>query len=99
MSAATEMDDGALAASLLDLRQHAVDVQAACGDDVAAVRDEMRPSAVNLLHYLALRHHDVRDLQRALAERGLSSLRRAEAHVLATIDAVLHLDRHGRRLL
>jgi pyruvate kinase len=76
--AATEMDDGALAAALLDLRHHAISLQAACGDDVAAVRDEMRPSAVNLLHYLALRHHDVRDLQRALAERGLSSLRRAE---------------------
>ena len=51
------------------------------------------PDAVNLLHYLALRQCDVRDLQRALAGRGLSSLGRAESHVLATIDAVL--DRLG----
>ena len=46
-------------------------------------------SARNLLHYLALRRHDLRPLQARLATLGLSSLGRAEAHVLATIDAVL----------
>ena len=43
--------------------------------------------AENLVHYLELRHHDVQDLQRRLEERGLSSLGRCEAHVLATLEA------------
>lgn len=47
-------------------------------------------SAENLLHYLALRRHDLRALQSELAELGLSSLGRSESHVMATIEAVLH---------
>lgn len=54
-------------------------------------------SARNLLHYVALRRHDVRPLQERLAELGLSSLGRAEGCVLATIDAVL--DRLAQRPL
>ena len=46
-------------------------------------------SARNLLHYLALRCHDLRPLQLQLAALGLSSLGRAETHVLVTVDAVL----------
>jgi pyruvate kinase len=46
-------------------------------------------SARNLLHYLALRRRDLRPLQLRLAALGLSSLGRAESHVLATVDAVL----------
>ena len=51
---------------------------------------ERRQSAQNLLHYLALRSQDLRSLQDSLARLGLSSLGRAEPHVLASIDAVLH---------
>jgi pyruvate kinase len=47
-------------------------------------------SAKNLLHYVALRAHDIRPLQQHLARLGLSSLGRAEPHVMATIDAVYH---------
>ena len=46
-------------------------------------------SAVNLLHYLALRRRDLRSLQEKLAKLGLSSLGRAESHVLATVEALL----------
>lgn len=46
------------------------------------------PSARNLAQYLALRHHDLRGLQRRLALAGLSSLGRAEAHVMPTLNAV-----------
>jgi len=46
-------------------------------------------SAHNLAHYVALRHRDIRPLQQELAQLGLSSLGRAEAHVMATLDAVL----------
>ena len=54
-----------------------------------AVHVNYRESARNLLHYLSLRRHDLRPLQLRLAALGLSSLGRAESHVLATIDAVL----------
>ncbi len=43
----------------------------------------------NLAHYLALRHHDLRPLQRRLMRFGLSSLGRLESRVLPTLDAVL----------
>ena len=54
-----------------------------------AIHENYRDSARNLLHYLALRRHDLRPLQLRLAQMGLSSLGRAEPHVLANIDAVL----------
>ncbi len=47
------------------------------------------PAIVNLGHYLALRHHDIRPLQRRLMALGLSSMGRLESRVLPTIDAVL----------
>ena len=43
----------------------------------------------NLAAYVALRHHDLRDLQDQLSALGLSSLGRNESHVMAGIDAVL----------
>ncbi|MGJ3265089.1 MAG: pyruvate kinase [Salinarimonas sp.] len=45
--------------------------------------------ALNLAHYLALRKHDHRALQRELMLRGLSSLGRLESRVLATLDAAI----------
>jgi pyruvate kinase len=50
-----------------------------------------RESARNLLHYLGLRRHDARQVQRDLATLGLSSLGRAESHVLASVDSVLDI--------
>ena len=52
------------------------------------VHPNYRESARNLLHYLVLRRRDVRPLQLRLAALGLSSLGRAESHVLATVEAV-----------
>ncbi|CAN5848426.1 pyruvate kinase [soil metagenome] len=48
-------------------------------------------SALNLIHYISVRQHDLRDLQIDLGRLGLSSLGRMESHVLATLDAVLSL--------
>jgi pyruvate kinase len=66
--------------------------------DCASQWSELSPagaaSARNLMHYLALRGHDIRDLQEQLAALGLSSLGRAESGVLANLDAVLRLLRH-----
>src|SRR5664279_986359 len=46
-------------------------------------------SARNLLQYLALRGHDLRELQDPLVALGLSSLGHSEGHVQASVDAVL----------
>ena len=60
-----------------------------------AVLDQVLPvhlnSARNLVHYLSLRAVDLRALQEQLAWLGLSSLGRAESHVLASLDKVLGL--------
>lgn len=47
------------------------------------------PAVRNLAHYLCLRHHDIRPLQRRLMSLGLSSLGRLESRVLPTLDAVI----------
>lgn len=61
----------------------------------AGLSDGLQPGhqhgARNLLHYLVLRRHDIRPLQRRLAALGLSSLGRAESHVLGAVQTVLHL--------
>src|SRR5262249_55434379 len=71
-----------------ELRQALVVAEERAAGATAAVPDEWRDSARNLVHYLALRRLDVRDLQDRLAAFGLSSLGRAEAQVLPTVDLV-----------
>ena len=48
-------------------------------------------SARNLVHYMSLRRHDIRELQQDLGRLALSSLGRLESHVIATLDALLAL--------
>jgi pyruvate kinase len=52
-------------------------------------RPEFLDSALNLAEYLALRRHDLRDLQAALMPWGLSSLGRIEARVMPNLEAVI----------
>lgn len=69
-----------------------------CRESLGAVHPNYRASAENLLHYLAMRRHDLRPLQMRLAQMGLSSLGRAESSVMATVDAVVGaLYRLGQR--
>jgi pyruvate kinase len=56
---------------------------------LGSIHPHWRASAGNLLHYLALRRRDIRPLQSTLATLGLSSLGRAEKHVLASLHSVL----------
>ena len=51
-------------------------------------REDFARSALNLAHYLALRHRDLRSLQRNLMLLGLSSLGRLESRVAPTLIAV-----------
>jgi pyruvate kinase len=74
---------------LQKLRQSMHDREAAMQAELARVSPKYRESARNLIHYLALRVHDLRSVQDQLAWLGLSSLGRSESHVLANLDKVL----------
>jgi pyruvate kinase len=71
------------------LRRAALAAEEEFGVDLGLTAPELRESAYNLIHYLAVRRHDVRPLQDDLSRLGLSSLGRMEAHVLASLNAVL----------
>ena len=67
---------------MLDLESTADHLlQAACPQRMVSAR--------NLLHYVALRRHDIRSLQEQLIPRGISSLGRCEANVHATLNVVI----------
>jgi pyruvate kinase len=83
-------------ASLLELidelkaiRGELTAIEQTFAEELAQVDESFRKSATNLLHYLALRSRDIRVLQDRLAALGLSSIGRAEAHVMATVTSVL----------
>jgi pyruvate kinase len=63
---------------------------------IAEADPRFRDSVRNLLHYLSLRHLDLRNIQERLAALGLSSLGHIEAHTLASLYAVRRaLERAG----
>ena len=80
-----------LIAELAERHAEMVRHEAALEDRMAAICDLHRDSARNLAHYIALRRHDIRDLQEKLTANGLSSLGRAEADVLGAVDVVLRV--------
>jgi pyruvate kinase len=75
--------------ALLGIRQYALELEHGHSQAIQAIPESHRDSARNLLHYLSLRQHDHRDLQRQLAQLGLSRLARSEAHTLGSLNAVL----------
>jgi pyruvate kinase len=72
------------------LRSEMLSLEATSLADSAGVRPEHRASATNLIHYMALRRHDIRQLQAQLAALGLSSLGRTEPHVIGALHAVMN---------
>ncbi|MDE3031726.1 MAG: hypothetical protein KGI65_08925, partial [Acidobacteriota bacterium] len=56
---------------------------------IERVHHAHRPSASNLIDYLTLRSFDLREVQKSLAEWGLSSLGRSEEHVITTLERVI----------
>lgn len=71
------------------LRQSMHAREASMHAELSRVSPKYQESARNLIHYLALRVHDLRPVQEKLAWLGLSSLGRSESHVLANLDKVL----------
>src|SRR5271157_3219959 len=82
---------GKLRSELHKIRREMEAAESEAAEGLAKVHEAYQASARNLLHYVALRHRDLRPLQIQLAEIGLSSLGRAEPHAMATLDAVLRL--------
>lgn len=82
------------------LLQGALDFELLYATELQQVAPDFVDSARNLLHYLGVRHHDIRKLQDDLSSLGLSSLGRMEAHTLATLEAVMgvlsRLDGHDQ---
>jgi hypothetical protein len=74
---------------LLAVRRRRSRLEERWADELAAIAVDRRSSGANLLHYAAVRNVDLRAEQEALSLLGLSSLGRSEAHVLATLDAVI----------
>ena len=87
----TEPDITKLEALITDLnaiRSEMLDLENNGLAGLENLHDPHKQSARNLLHYLALRRHDLRPIQERLASHGLSSLGRAESHVKDNIDAI-----------
>ncbi len=57
--------------------------------ELERIHPRHRQSAANLVDYLTLRDFDLREVQEALAEIGLSSMGRAEEHVISTLERVI----------
>jgi pyruvate kinase len=79
----------ALIVRLENLREEMLELEANHQRDVKEVSDSHTKGAKNLLHYVALRRHDLHETQIELAELGLSSLGRCESWSLTNIEAVL----------
>ena len=79
----------ALIDDLSALRTALLAREAALAPTLAGIDPSYLPSARNLVHYLELRRVDLRPLQERLARLGISSLGRAESHVLANLGKAL----------
>ena len=86
---AESIDIGQLRAQLLSIYDAAIELESDHAEDLAAVHPDFRYGALNLVHYLALRQTDIRDLQETLTKLGLSSLDRVERDVMTSMRAVL----------
>ncbi|MBP6977686.1 MAG: pyruvate kinase [Bacteroidales bacterium] len=54
--------------------------------EIGSVHPNYKNSALNLIYYLALRNHDIRDLQKKLGYLGLSRMAKSEPHVMASLN-------------
>ncbi|WP_051076243.1 pyruvate kinase [Verrucomicrobium sp. 3C] len=78
-----------LVEKLIEIGEAALDLEEKFQGWITKVHPHYQASARNLVHYLAFRRFDLRPLQEELADRGLSSLGRAEGCVLFSLQAVL----------
>ena len=80
-----------LIARLQPIRLEVLQAELHFREEIDHVYSGNHQSARNLVHYVSLRRHDIRELQEDLGRLALSSLGRLESHVMATLDALLAL--------
>jgi len=85
---ANDVELTVVAQQLRAVRNRLAEAELLWAPQIAGVDTENRSSAVNLVHYWALRQGDLRELQPQLAAFGLSSMGRCEPHVQATVEAL-----------
>src|SRR5258708_34027898 len=68
-----------------DVELKGAELRSSWGADADKSKVPLR--VLNLSHYIALRAHDVTDLQYRLSSPGLSSLDRSESHLAQALDA------------
>jgi len=85
-----------LIAKLSQIRDSLINQEEQLHERITTAHPTYQKSVANLIHYLGLRHHDLRTLQDELAALGLSSLGRSESHTMWTVDAVLNALHHLR---
>jgi pyruvate kinase len=81
----------ALVAKLTKLRARLRKLERSFTKPLAGIHPSYRASARNLVHYVELRRHDMRRVQRRLSAAGVSSLGNSESAVLANLNAVIDL--------
>jgi pyruvate kinase len=74
-----------VARELVHLESRLRDLEKDMQQSIERVAPDRRESAKNLVHYVALRQHDLRDLQFQLSHLGLSSLGRSESCVMGSV--------------
>lgn len=78
-----------LSSALHELRDDLDRAEEQAASLIAAVADQHRDSARNLVHYVAVRRRDLRPLQESMSAHGLSSLGRMESIVYSWIETVI----------
>ncbi len=73
--------------SIFDVEKTLQDTYA---DELIRIHPAHKLSADNLITYLALRHHDLEEIQDYLGVLGISRLAKAEGHVRSSIESVVH---------
>ena len=76
---------------LEEIKEQAVQFEIKYYKELEKVHPSNLKSAKNLIHYLALRNQDIREIQNALWQLGISRLGRAESHVMASIISVQNI--------
>lgn len=76
---------------LESIKEYAQKLETRFAGELEEVHPGNAKSAANLIHYIALRHKDIRAVQRELGSLGISRLGKAESHVMAALNAVLRL--------
>jgi pyruvate kinase len=84
-----ESSAGAILAELEQIRRSCLSMEHEFAESITKTCAQSKASGRNLLHYLAFRTYDLRELQPKLASMGLSSLGRAESSILAGVEAVI----------